>query len=108
MHKQSEGKCECEPAESLTARVLQELYRDAVLACVRVSVFAVLLVLLFFVGPCCCVCLWGIMAVCIVLMLVFSFHSLWMVALASFVVTFWAGCQAETTWLVVNTHFSVR
>lgn len=78
------------------------------MACVRLGLFVLILVLLFFLGPCCCVCLWAIMATCFVLMLVFAFHSLWILALASFVITFWAGCQTETTWLVVNTHFSVR
>lgn len=76
--------------------------------CIRLFVLVVLLLVLFILGPRCCACLWIAMLVCLMLMTFLSMHFLWVLLVACFVATFWAGCQTGTTWLVIDSRVTVR
>ncbi len=96
------------PVESLFVRKAREAYEEALVGCARVLVFCAFTGVLFVLGPSCCACLWGIMIACLLLMAFLGQHFLWILVAAAFVVTFWAGCQVDYGWVVVDTHHQWR
>lgn len=83
--------------------VQDSLFRGLLQLCVMMMLTAGLVVL----ARVHCVFVWVIMVLALILMLFCRMPHLWMVVAASFVVSFFVGCQAGCHWLTVTTKFSI-
>eukprot|EP00961_Rhodomonas_salina_P292704 3933146-Rhodomonas_salina.1 len=84
---------------------MHEMREQMLIGLVRALIMGGLVAGLWFSAPYCCACVWLLMGTTLLLMMFCSMHFLWTVLIASFVVTFWAGCQTGNAWLMVTTKF---
>lgn len=91
------------PCEGFVSKQLREMREQVLIGLVRALIMGSLCAVLWFTAPYCCACVWIVMGASLLLMMFCSMHFLWIVLVASFVVTFWAGCQTGNAWIVVTT-----
>ena len=98
----------CVDKETLLARKAREAKEELIIGMFKASTLLFFMVVLYFYGSTCCVCLWAVMVATLMLMIFAGMTRLWFVLLLSFFGTFWAGCQVGNHWISVNTGLRVR
>jgi hypothetical protein len=74
----------------------------------KLVIFIVLMGVLLMLCRVSCVYVWIVLITSLLGMLFCQMHYLWIVVAASFVVSFYVGCQVGNEWITVRTQFSVR
>lgn len=104
---------DCSEPVGVWKQKLNELHVAFVVAIVKgtfhMTLFCVALALVYYLGIVCecCECLWGIMFLCLMAMMMLGQHHLWILVLASFLVTFWVGCKTGGPFLFVETRSAI-
>lgn len=94
-----------EEKEGLLHNTISDAASSFTSGCLQLLLMLGLTSVLILLAHVSCIYVWGIMVLSIILMLFCSMPSLWVVTAASFIVSFYVGCQAGCEWITVSTKF---